>query len=150
MTEYKFITTWIIDAPIEKVWTEIINYQNWPTWWKYVESVIPNQNYHRFTWKTPLSYKLSFDSKLTKVEPPKVLELIATGDVDGVGLWELEPTENGTLVCYTWKVKTTKTWMNILAIFIRPLMEWNHNAIMEEGGKALAQRLAAKLITAKF
>jgi uncharacterized membrane protein len=142
MTEYNFITTWIIEAPIETVWTEIINYPNWPTWWKYVESVIPQQNYHRFTWTTPLSYKIAFDTELTRVEPPKVLELVAKGDVDGVGLWELEPTEKGTLVRYTWKVKTTKTWMNLLAIFIRPLMEWNHNVVMEEGGKALVKRIA--------
>ncbi|WP_413171594.1 SRPBCC family protein [Anabaena azotica] len=149
MTEYNFVTTWIIDAPIEKVWSEIINYPNWPTWWKYVERVISIQDYHRFIWKTPLAYKLAFDIKLIRVEPPNVLELMAKGDVDGVGLWELESIESGTLVRYTWKVKTTKAWMNILAIFLRPLMEWNHNAIMEEGGKALAQRLGAKLISAK-
>ncbi|MBD2294723.1 SRPBCC family protein [Anabaena sphaerica FACHB-251] len=150
MTEYKFITIWIIDAPIEKVWSEIINYPNWPTWWKYVERVIPIQDYHRFIWKTPLYYKIAFDTKLIRVQPPIVLELVAKGNVDGVGLWELESIEKGTLVRYTWKVKTTKAWMDILAIFIRPLMESNHNTIMEEGGKALAHLLGANLLSAQL
>ncbi|MBD2665033.1 hypothetical protein B6N60_03026 [Richelia sinica FACHB-800] len=149
MTKYNFITTWIIEAPREKVWSAIINYPTWPSWWKYVKSVIPVQESHRFTWTTPLLYQLAFDSQITRIEPPKLMELVAKGDVDGIGLWELESVETGTLVRYTWTVETTKLWMNILALLIRPLMEWNHNVIMQEGGEALARLLDAKLISAQ-
>ncbi|AFZ27193.1 Polyketide cyclase / dehydrase and lipid transport [Cylindrospermum stagnale PCC 7417] len=157
MTDYCFVTTWVIDAPIERVWEEIIHSERWTNWWKYVESVVDTEpsedsgteKIQRITWTTPLFYKLVFDTQLTRIEPPNLLALVAKGDVDGVGLWELESVEQGTLVRYTWKVKTTKVWMNILAVFIKPLMEWNHNTIMQQGGEALAQLLDTRLIASE-
>jgi hypothetical protein len=36
--------------------------------------------------------------------------------------------------------------MNLLAPLARPVFRWNHDAIMREGGHALARRLNARLI----
>ncbi|OKH36830.1 hypothetical protein NIES2119_15525 [[Phormidium ambiguum] IAM M-71] len=98
------------------------------------------------TWKTPLAYTLTFTSQITTVEPPILLELKAKGEVKGTGRWELSTSPEGTLVHYYWKVRTTKDWMNFLALFIRPLMEWNHNAIMKQGGEGLAKFLGIRLL----
>ncbi|MBD2357624.1 polyketide cyclase [Tolypothrix sp. FACHB-123] len=154
MADYRFLTIWHLDAPIEKVWDAIIHSERWPDYWKAVESVVELQvgepsgvgNIRRFTWKTPLSYKLAFDTCIQRIDAPVLMEAVAHGEVEGMGLWELEAVENGTIVRYTWTVKTTKVWMNLLAIFIRPLMEWNHNVIMQQGGKAMAQLLNAHLL----
>jgi uncharacterized protein YndB with AHSA1/START domain len=40
MKTYKFVTIWRVKAPIERVWKEIYNSKDWPTWWKGVESVV--------------------------------------------------------------------------------------------------------------
>jgi uncharacterized protein YndB with AHSA1/START domain len=154
MTDYRFLTIWHLEAPIESVWDAINNYQCWPNWWKAVESVVEvkgasdsqTESVWRFTWKTPLSYKLMFNSHITQINAPVLLELVARGDLEGVGLWELEGGMESTIVRYTWTVKTTLVWMNILAVFIRPLLEWNHNAIMQQGGEGLAKHLNARLI----
>ena len=98
------------------------------------------------TWGTPLAYTISFTSTIIRVEAPKLLELNAIGEVEGIGRWELESTTEGTLVRYYWTVKTTKAWMNLMAIFLKPLMEWNHNATMHQGGQGLADFLGATLI----
>lgn len=154
MAEYRFLTIWLLDAPIEKVWEAIVDYEQLPIWWKAVarvEEIQPGDaggvgSVWNMVWRTPLSYRLAFESCITRVEAPHQLELTAVGEVEGVGRWELSPTEEGTLVRYYWMVKTTKPWMNFLALFLRPLMEWNHNAIMQQGGEGLAQFLDARLL----
>ena len=41
---------------------------------------------HRMTWKTALPYQLTFDMRMTRVEPISALEGRASGELDGVGL----------------------------------------------------------------
>ena len=154
MASYRFLTVWVLDAPIEKVWDVITDNQNLPTWWKAVKQVkqldVGNPDgvgsSWQMTWGTPLAYTISFTSTIIRVEAPKLLELNAIGEVEGIGRWELESTTEGTLVRYYWTVKTTKAWMNLMAIFLKPLMEWNHNATMHQGGQGLADFLGATLI----
>lgn len=154
MATYHFLTLWLLEAPIESVWNAIVDYQALPDWWKAVARVSLTENGEpdgtdgawTMTWKTPLGYSITFRSTTTRVEEPHLLELEAVGEVDGTGRWELQRTDEGTLVHYYWDVRTTKAWMNVLAIFIRPLMEWNHNVTMEQGGKGLADYLGVKLL----
>ena len=34
MREYRFVTTWCLDAPIERVFDAIDDAARWPQWWK--------------------------------------------------------------------------------------------------------------------
>lgn len=154
MAKYKFVTRWHIAAPIEQVWDAIVRSEDWIQWWKAVDSVEELElgeadgmgNVRRFVWKTPLRYTLTFKTRVTRIQAPVLLEATATGDAEGHGLWELSTTERGTEVVYTWTVRTTQRWMNTLAAIARPLLEWNHNIIMEQGGRGLAAYLKAELI----
>lgn len=154
MAEYRFLTVWVLDTPIEKVWDAIVDYKRLPSWWKAVTQARELQagdtqgmgSVWYLVWKTPLSYSLAFEFRITQIEPPYRLALTAVGEVEGTGRWELSQTETGTLVHYYWTVKTTKPWMNALALLIRPLMEWNHHAVMKQGGESLAQLLDAPLL----
>jgi uncharacterized protein YndB with AHSA1/START domain len=154
MVEFRFLTIWLLEAPIEKVWEAIADYEHLPSWWKSVDQIEQIQpgndlgvgSIWHMVWKTPLSYTLTFRSEMIHVEPPDRLELRATGEVEGTGKWELSTVEEGTLVHYYWIVRTTKPWMDFLALLIRPLLEWNHNAIMQQGAEGLAQFLGADLL----
>jgi uncharacterized protein YndB with AHSA1/START domain len=154
MAKYQFLTIWLLEAPIEKVWDAIANLPAMPSWWNalkhaaLLEASGPDLtgSVWQLTWVTPLGYSLAFKSTITQVKPPHLLELQAVGEVEGTGRWELQSTDEGTLVRYDWTVTTTKAWMNLLAIFLRPLLEWNHNAIMRQGGISLASYLGGKLI----
>lgn len=128
MTTYSFVTIWRVKAPIENVWNEIYHSQDWPVWWKGVENVVEISkgdergvgSVHRYTWKSKLPYRLSFDMKTNRIEPPLLLEGIATGELQGRGLWQLSTEGRETIVRYDWKVETTKQWMNLLAPLARP------------------------------
>ena len=52
----------------------------------------------------------------------------------------------GTALVYSWDVSTSRAWMNRLAWLGRPAFAWNHDAVMRDGGHALAARLNATLI----
>ena len=39
MTDYHFVSTWRLQAPIEQVWEEIFHTERWPSWWRYVHHV---------------------------------------------------------------------------------------------------------------
>lgn len=154
ITEYRFSTVWHLDAPVPRVWDTIHDAKRWPEWWKNVERTIELSHgepdgigaVHRYVWKGVLPYRIVLDMRITRVEPMKALEGEASGMVEGVGRWHFTPLDDGTQVRYDWHVRTTKPWMNLLAPLARPLFRWNHDAIMREGGLALARRLNARLI----
>jgi uncharacterized protein YndB with AHSA1/START domain len=149
MAEYHFVSTWQIQAPIERVWEEIYHAERWPAWWKYVtgaDELEPGAadgvgKRLRLLFRTRLPYTLGFDVQVTRVQPPSRLEARAIGELDGTGRWTLTSADGGTLVRYDWDVRTTRRWMNLLAPAARPVFRWNHDELMREGGEGLARRL---------
>jgi len=154
MKTYSFVTIWRVKAPIESVWNQIYHSSDWPKWWKGVESVVEVDkgdeggvgSVHRYTWKSKLPYRLSFDMKTIRIEPPVLLEGIAIGELQGRGLWQLSTESNETIVRYDWNVETTKLWMNLISPVARPVFEWNHNVVMNWGAEGLEKRLGASVV----
>ncbi|NCJ05420.1 polyketide cyclase [Synechococcales cyanobacterium C] len=154
MADYQFVTHWQIAAPIQTVWDAIQDTEAWPRWWPAIASVEPLEAgdpnglgaVQRLIWKTPLSYTLTFETRIVQIQAPERMEAIACGDVEGKGVWQLSPLPEGTAVTYTWTVRTTRFWMNGLAAIARPLLEWNHNIIMRQGGQGLAAYLNTDLL----
>lgn len=154
--QYSFVTHWRIEAPIDAVWDAIYESEKWPEWWLYVQRVQKLQAgdengvgaVHRISWKTALPYTIVFDSRTTRVERPRLLEIVAFGELDGTGRWALETEGAVTHVRYDWNVSTKKAWMNALAPLLRPAFEWNHDKLMTRGGQDLARYLGARLVSA--
>jgi hypothetical protein len=157
MRAYEFVTIWRIKAPIESVWNEIYHSEMWPVWWKGVESVAEVRagdeqgigNVRRYTWKSKLPYRLSFEMQAVRVEPPLLLEGIANGELKGRGLWQLSSHGSETVARYDWRVETTKWWMNLLSPIARPAFRWNHDIVMGWGAEGLAERLGTSVIQQK-
>lgn len=153
MKAYEFVTIWHVAAPIESVWNEIYHSELWPTWWKGVESVVELRkgdaqgvgSLRRYTWKSKLPYRLTFEMQTVRVEPPRLLEGAAIGELEGTGVWQLSTEGSGTLVRYDWKVQTTKPWMNLLAPIARPVFNWNHDVVMGWGAEGLANKLGVNV-----
>ena len=102
--------------------------------------------YGRYVWKSKLPYKLEFFVRTTKVEKPYLLEGDASGELSGVGRWRLFEQGPTTAVLYEWNVSTTRAWMNLLAPVGRPVFAVNHDYVMRNGGRGLAQLLGARLL----
>jgi len=154
VAEYRFLTTWLLEAPRERVWDAIYESERWPEWWHGVleadkleegdESGVGQ--YGRYVWKSKLPYKLEFFVRTTKVEKPFLLEGNAEGELAGVGRWRLFEQGGITAALYEWNVHTTRAWMNVLTPIARPIFAVNHDYVMRNGGRGLAKLLDASLL----
>lgn len=155
---YVFVTIWRFDAPLNQAWDAIKDSEAWPDWWPGVLSVVKLGDgddrgvgaVHRSTWKSALPYKIVFDSEVVEIVEPQLIEIRATGQLEGVGRWTLiAESDCVTRVRYDWQVDANKPWMRILAPALKPFFRWNHDVIMAWGGKGLARKLNCKLIENK-
>lgn len=137
MSRYTFHTSWRIHAPIEAVWEALSQPERWPAWWPGLERVVDG----RFTWKGWLPYRLTVQMRTIRMEPPRLFEAVAEGDLVGRGVWRLEPEPGATLVRYDWTVSVAVRWMRHLELIGRPVFRWNHNIVMRRGGEGLKRLL---------
>lgn len=99
----------------------------------------------RYTWRSALPDDLTFESRVTRGEPPYLLEGDADGELIGIGRWRLFEGQ-ATAVVYEWNVRTARAWMNWLAPAMRPVFGWNHDVVMRQGAEGLAHLLNAPLL----
>ena len=154
MAAYRFLTTWLLDAPAEPVFDAIYDAASWPRWWRGVRRAELLEEGDAdgvgrlwdFTWRSRLPYDLSFRLRVTAVERPWRMEGQAGGELVGTGRWRLYRGPAGTAVTYEWDVSTSRAWMNRLAPVARPAFAWNHDAVMAQGAEGLAGLLDARLL----
>ena len=154
MAEYRFLTTWLLEADLGRVWDAVYDSERWPEWWSGVEEAEKLEEgdetgvgqYGRYVWKAKLPYRVEFFVRTTKVEKPHLLEGDATGELAGIGRWRFFERDGVTAVIYEWNVSTTRAWMNLLAPLARPAFKGNHDYVMRNGGEGLAELLGGKLL----
>jgi hypothetical protein len=156
VASYSFLTTWCLESPLEPVWDLIYDAERWPSWWRGVESVeelepgaeLKLGSLSRHVWRSRLPYRVHFDSRTTVVEPLRLIEGKADGELRGTGRWRFFESDGVTAVLYEWEVETTKAWMNLMAPLLRSAFEWNHNWVMRQGGTGAARALDVRLLSA--
>jgi uncharacterized protein YndB with AHSA1/START domain len=154
VAEYRFLTTWLLEAERERVWEAIFDQRSWPSWWRGVEDVVeldPGDadgvgSHSRLTWRSKLPYDLVFEARTRTVVRPHLIEAEASGELEGVGRWRLFEQDGVTAALYEWNVHTTKRWMNLLAPIARPLFKVNHDWVMANGATGIAQLLGVRLL----
>jgi len=154
MANYSFISIWELRAPIEDVWALISQSMSYSEWFPYVAeatSLTPGDksgvgSVVHTRWTSALPYSLDFVMRTTRVEQPRLIELVASGDLDGTGRWELSERGDVTTVRYEWNVSTTKRWMDLVAPLAAPAFGWNHAVVMQAGGEGLAACLGVDLV----
>ena len=155
MREFNLVSEWRLGAPIELVWDALVRPQDWPRWWPYVREALPIAAGNargigagtRYVWSNRLPYRLAFDMRTTRAEPPVLLEGEARGDLEGRGRWLLARDAGTTAVRYESRVHTTKRWMNVVGPLLAPFFAWNHHQVMRAGGRGLAEYLGARYVS---
>jgi uncharacterized membrane protein len=153
MARYSFLTTWVLDAALEDVWQAVYDIERWPSWWRGVRSVEKLEEgdadgigaLYRHEWRSAIPYPVRFDARITRIEPQRLIEADADGELAGTGRWRFYAGD-GTAVTYEWNVRTTSPWMNVVAPVARPVFHWNHDFVMRNGGRGLAALLGARLL----
>lgn len=155
LTSYHFITELSVVAPVADVYSTLVR----PEWWldrwsdatavRRVQEGDPSGVGTRFDAevRAPLGYRLRAQIETVEANPPTHLRMIASGDVEGVGIWQLVHTDGLTHVTFAWAVRTTPVWMNALAPIARPVFERSHHAVIRHAAEAAAAYLDAELVS---
>jgi hypothetical protein len=158
MADYHYVSTWQLQAPIEQVWAALSDLEHLPTWYTGVQEareLAPGDadgvgRRIRYVIKGRLPMRLAFEGTTIRSVPPREQELQAEGELAGSGRWSLEQQGEITTARYTWDVRTTRPWMNLLAPLARPLFTWNSKGVMLQAGEGLARFLGVPLVNAEF
>ena len=149
MAAYRFLTTWLFDAPREPVWDVIYDAAHWPEWWRgVVRTAVVDERLWRSAWRSVLPYTLEFEFEILRAERPTLLEGRARGELAGDGIWRVYEGELGTASTWEWRVETTQRWMNAFGPLAKPVFAWNHHRIMRWGAEGAARRLGCRLVAA--
>ena len=158
MADYRYVSTWQLQAPIEQVWAALNDLEHLPTWYSGVQEareLTPGDAQGvgrrvRYVIKGRLPLRLAFEATTTRSLPPRDQELRAEGELAGTGRWSLDQHGQVTTARYTWDVRTTRPWMNLLAPLARPVFTWNSRGVMLQAGEGLARFLGVPLVNAEF
>jgi uncharacterized membrane protein len=150
VARYRFLTTWLLDAPGERVFDVVRDFERWPEWWRGVERVRMLGSGDRAmeqSWRSPVGYRVSFVAVVEAIEAPRLIEGAVDGTLAGTGRCTFLPLpRGGTAVLFELDVETAARWMTALAPLARPLFAWAHHALMRRGGEGIARRLGAHLL----
>jgi Polyketide cyclase / dehydrase and lipid transport len=151
MEIYHFVTHWSFEAPIDRVWAEIIDGTTWPEWLQDFRKVTPRQTNAQaeigaivdIEYRGDLPYTFRFSTEIIELNSPHLLTLKAFGDLIGQGKWQLEDQGNYTIVTYYWDVSASNPIFDLFMKlpFARRLSEQNHNKTMERAFQSLKTRL---------
>ena len=115
MADYRFLTTWIVDADARARLGDDPRHRA-------LARVVARRRVGRgarATTPTGTSggascpYPVRFDVHVDHVERPRLIEATATGELAGEGRWRLWDG-SPTVVTYEWNVHTTRPWMNLV------------------------------------
>ncbi|HEX6390708.1 MAG TPA: SRPBCC family protein [Solirubrobacteraceae bacterium] len=150
--EYAFVDEWDVAAPPDAVFRAIADARTYPVWWRPVylgveaegEPAVGKQSHQHFKGRLP--YHLHTRSRITRLEPPRVIAADVEGDLRGHGQWTLTATTGGTHVRFDWHVSADRRLLRVLSPVLRPALRSNHAwaiARAREGLEPFARSVAA-------
>lgn len=142
---YQFLTRWRIAAPQALLYDILKEGKDYPHWWPDVylgAEFIPSGradhvgdcvHFHTKGW---LPYHLHWTAEVVRHEAPHYIEINATGDFLGRGIWRLQADSSNneiTEVTFDWQLRADKPLLRLLSPIFKPIFKWNHGWAMERG-----------------
>ncbi len=148
---FDLVSQWRIHAPVDRVWSALVDPPSWPRWWPEVREVRTLQEggsdgvgtVRCIAWSTRLPYRLEIEVEGLESLHHQRIRARSRGQLDGEGLWLLRAEPAFTDVTYVWRVSLQRRWMRWLAPLLAPLFRWNHRAVMRSGEAGLQRHLQA-------
>lgn len=81
---------------------------------------------------------------------PNRLELRATGDFDGRGVWNLRQDGDQVGITFDWQLTADKPLLRYFSFLLKPLFAANHRWAMARGEESLKRELARKQRDSRF
>ena len=144
LTHYVFKSIWLVNAPLDDVFSVLADPSTYPAWWPEIRSVEDlGGGRIQMIARSFLPYELRFVSEdRGQAQPPGVLDARITGDLEGFARWTLKSVGAGCRIVYDQEVDTHKRLLNVLAPVARPAFRLNHALMMRHGRAGLRTYMA--------
>jgi hypothetical protein len=148
--EYEFLTEWRVAAPPELIYEILKNSREYPRWWPevylkadYESSGRADGIGDRVTLLTKgwLPYQLRWTAETVNYEKPRTIEIKATGDFVGRGVWLLESAGDQTHITFDWRLRADKPLIRWFSPLLKPIFKWNHAWAMARGYESLCREV---------
>ncbi len=93
-----------------------------------------------YTCRSVLPLRLIFVARITRVAPQRLIEGRVEGELVGVGRYDFNHCGGLTTVSVDRQVHTTSRWLNRMGPLAAPLLRWNHDRLMRNGGRGVGAR----------
>lgn len=151
--EYRFQTRWRVYGTADEVFDVLADPSQLPRWWPSVYLAVAEMDPpaedgsgRRVALLTRgwLPYQLGWILRVVESRRPYSLTVSAEGDLEGRGVWTLEPDGAWVSVTFEWEVDANKPLLRAFAPVFAPAFEANHRWAMARGGESLAIELARR------
>lgn len=150
-SDYHFVTHWKIRGDAADIYKILKDGENYQDWWRpaYVRTERVGEKKVRALVRAWLPYTLEFTTELVGEQPPRELELRSTGELEGRGVWKLQPNGSFTEVDFFWDVRANKRLLRGLSFVLKPLFKKNHDWVMAQGEPCLQAELERRTLKAR-
>jgi carbon monoxide dehydrogenase subunit G len=132
-----------------EVWAAIERVDQFERWWPWLqefrlegESLAVGSVLHGMV-VPPLPYRMRIRVTLTACEPPRAIEAIVGGDLEGLAELRVQPIDSGSRIEVAWTVEMMQRPMRLASRFGLPLMQWGHDRVVEMTVAGFRRRLEA-------
>jgi hypothetical protein len=148
--EYEFLTEWNIPAPRELVYEILKEGKDYPRWWPAVYLKADYEPSGRedhtgdrvhFLTKGWLPYRLRWTAEVVRHARAHTIEIKATGDFVGRGVWLLDDEGDHTHVAFDWRLRADKPLLRWLSPLFKPIFRWNHAWAMARRYESLCREV---------
>lgn len=155
-TEYQFVTHWRVQGSLKEVYDILTDTSSLVRWWPsvYLDVAEVEDDEHESVYEMYttgwLPYTLRWRLHPVERTPNERIEIEATGDLAGRGVWTFVPAPTSTLedpqvdVTYEWSVRANKPLLRWFSFLLKPVFAANHHWAMAMGEESLRLELTRR------
>jgi Polyketide cyclase / dehydrase and lipid transport len=151
---YEIESHWRVLGAIDDVYAVLTDAEALPRWWPEAYSRITvaaegaEDGVGRITDITTrgVPYDVTWRVEVTEARRPELIRVRASGDVIGLGTWQLSEDDGAVDLSYLWRVRVGKPWMQKVEFLLKPVFAWNHNWVMRRGELGLRAELSRRAV----
>jgi len=91
----------------------------------------------------PLPYRMRIQVELTRSEPPRHIEALIRGDLEGRASLDIQAQGTGSSLEVAWEVEMMQGPMRLADRMAHPLMQWGHDRVVEITVEGFRRRLGS-------
>lgn len=144
-TDYRFAERLCVPAPPARVHEVLVDLERYPEWWPAVRAVRRlSEDRALVVCRSRLPYDLELELT-ARSRSQELLEVGITGNLEGTARWRLRPTaDGGTALDYEQQVRARGAALTLASYAARPVLRWNHDAMMRRCREGLLARVATR------